>query len=103
MFWVKTRNNQMVLMPASLRLGLGFGFWKIWVPPTYGLKHAAACRTANFSWGPLVLGCHILASAIVVTHQGRNCPRPVLVATLGKYFVASLGGREAEAVFGRSK
>ena len=25
--------------------GLGFTFWKIWVPPTYGLKHAAACRS----------------------------------------------------------
>ena len=42
MFWVKPRNNQMVPMPASLRLGLDFSFWKIWVPPTYGLKHAAA-------------------------------------------------------------
>ena len=57
MFWVKTRNNQMVPMPASLRSGLGFSFWKIGLPPTYGLKHAAACRsTANFSWGPLMLG-----------------------------------------------
>ena len=35
-------------MPASFRLGLGFSFWQIWVPPTYGLKHAAVCRsTAN--------------------------------------------------------
>ena len=31
-------------------------FWKIWLPPTYGLKHAAVCRsTAIFSWEPLVL------------------------------------------------
>ena len=31
-------------------------FWKIWVPPTHGLKYAAACRgSADFSWGPLVL------------------------------------------------
>ena len=43
MFWVKTRNNQMVPMPTSLRLGLGFSLWKFWVPPAYGLKHAAAC------------------------------------------------------------
>ena len=35
----------MVPMPASLRIGLGFSFWKIWVPPAYGLKHAAACRS----------------------------------------------------------
>ena len=28
---------------------------KIWLPPAYDLKHAAACRNiANFSWGPLV-------------------------------------------------
>ena len=44
----------MVPMPASLRLVLGFSFWKLLVSPTYGLKHATACRsTANDSWGPL--------------------------------------------------
>ena len=33
-----------------------FSFWKIWLPPTYGLKHASARRsTATFSWEPLVL------------------------------------------------
>ena len=33
---------------------LGKNFWKIWVPHTYGLKHAMACRRrANFSWGLL--------------------------------------------------
>ena len=63
MFWVKTRNNQMVPMSASLRLGLDFSFWKIWVPPTYGLKHATACRgSANFSWGLLVLAGSLLGS-----------------------------------------
>ena len=54
--WVKTRNHYIVPMPGSLRLRLGFSFWKIWVPPTYSLKHAAACCCmANFSWGLLVL------------------------------------------------
>ena len=32
----------MVPMLASLRSGLGFRFWKNWVPSTYGLKQAAA-------------------------------------------------------------
>ena len=45
----------------SFVFGFGFchvwSFWKIWVTPTYGLKHATACcSTANFSWGPLVRG-----------------------------------------------
>ena len=35
-------------------------FWKVGLPPTHGLKHAAACRsTANFSGGPLVPGCDV--------------------------------------------
>ena len=47
--------HRMILLWSSLQgvgrciplcLGLGFtpfcSFWKMWVPPTYGLKHAAA-------------------------------------------------------------
>ena len=45
--------------------------------PTYGLKHAAACRsTAHFSWGPLVPGLttsHHLAPAYCT----RECPQEI--------------------------
>ena len=59
--------HEMILLCSSLRV-LGHRFlcvwsWVLpplqplenWAPPTYGLKHAAACHsTANFSLGPLV-------------------------------------------------
>ena len=50
--------HDMILLCSSLQRAFVFGarfchlcsFWKIWVPPTDGSKHAAASRsTANFS------------------------------------------------------
>ena len=52
--------HEMILLCSSLQ-GVGTwvchlcSFWRIGSPPTYGLNHAAACRSAaHFSWGPVV-------------------------------------------------
>ena len=66
--------HEMILLCSSLQgvgtcisfcLVLGFAsFAAFGKPPTYGLKHAAACRSkANFSWGPLVPG-HLLSLSL---------------------------------------
>ena len=42
-------------IPLCLVLGCHFcRFWKIWVPPTYSLKHAAAQQ--NLSWASVLPG-----------------------------------------------
>ena len=59
-------------IPLSLVLGFGTFSASGRKPPTYGLKHAAACRSAaNFSWGPLVLGVY----KVICFSSFQNCHR----------------------------
>ena len=79
---IGTTHELILLCPSSrgvrrctpLCLVLGFAtlvaFGKFGDPPTCGLKHPAACRSAaNFSWGPLVLGDDELSDSGVQCRQ----------------------------------
>ena len=79
-------------------------FWKIGLPPTNGLKHAAACcSTANFSGGPLVPGRHVTVPlCCLFPCAACSCFLPPLSSASGQN-ICGLGALEASAGSGHGR